>query len=333
MDHLRGAHNVPLEVKSACLDKFLPPWTVSRKLWSDSLPAQHSGISTDVLLFSDIHLSLVHHYMIHKRGLPHIAFRKNSLSQLCALLPSPVTLPPARVVSPESSGSGSLRPVSSPEVVLGPARTMRRAHRRRRPVRVEEPAVVSVPVLTLQDPLAAVGAVVLDCRPPLLPVSIDINNVNLSAVRFPAVSTAMDGLLPSSSASRPAPDVGPPSSLAAAEQEFPWNDMGDMPESPRLQQMFRESVPKRPEQTFESLWDGRRPRQRQPPRLRQQRRHMTGLICFSCGRPGHTATRCPDFNETLPFQQPGWRMVERTGGATILPPLAVTDRRRAENDG
>ena len=31
MDHLRGAHNVPGEVKSACLEKFLPPWTVSRK--------------------------------------------------------------------------------------------------------------------------------------------------------------------------------------------------------------------------------------------------------------------------------------------------------------
>ena len=117
MDHLRGFHNVPWEVKSACLEKFIPPWTVSRKVWSDALSAQHSGISTDVLLFSDIHLSLVHHYRIHKRGLPHIAFRKNYLSQLCALLPSPVTLPPARVVLPESSGSGSLWPVGS--VCLG----------------------------------------------------------------------------------------------------------------------------------------------------------------------------------------------------------------------
>ena len=152
---------------SACLEKFLPPWTVSRKVWSDALSAQHSGISTDVLLFSDIHMSLVHHYRIHKRGLPHIAFRKNYLSQLRALLPSPVTLPPARVVSPDSSGSESLHPVDSPEVVLGPARTTRRAHRRRRPVHVEEPAVVSVPVLTIQDPLAAAGAVVLDCRPPI----------------------------------------------------------------------------------------------------------------------------------------------------------------------
>ena len=174
MNHLRGSYNVPWEVKSASLEKFLPPWTVSRKVWSDALFAQHSGISTVVLLFSDIHLSLVHHYRIHKRGLPHIAFRKNYLSQLSALLPLPVALPPARVVSPDSSGSGSLRPGDFPEVVLGPTRTTRRAHRRRRPVRVEEPAVVSVPVITIQHPLAAAGAVVLDCRPPLLPVYMDI---------------------------------------------------------------------------------------------------------------------------------------------------------------
>ena len=32
MDHLRGSHNVPWEVKSASLEKFLPPWTVSRKV-------------------------------------------------------------------------------------------------------------------------------------------------------------------------------------------------------------------------------------------------------------------------------------------------------------
>ena len=63
----------------------------------------------------------------------------------------------------------------------------------------------------------------------------------------------------------------------------------------RLQQLLRESVLNTLEQTLESLFDGRRPRQRQPPRLRQQRRNITGVICFSCGRPGHTATRCPDF--------------------------------------
>ena len=95
----------------------------------------------------------------------------------------------------------------------------------------------------------------------------------------------------------------------------------------RLQQLLRESVPNTLEQTFKSLFDG------QPPRLRQQRQDRTGVICFSCGRPGHRAMRCPDFNKTLAFLQPGWRTMERPGGVTILPPQPLTDRQQAENDG
>ena len=57
-----GRMNVPWEIKSASLEQYLPPWTVTRKVWSDSLTAQHSGGP----LFSDVHLSLVHHYRIHK---------------------------------------------------------------------------------------------------------------------------------------------------------------------------------------------------------------------------------------------------------------------------
>ena len=44
MDHLRGAHDVPWEVKSASLVKYRPPWTVTRQVWSHSLSAQHSEI-------------------------------------------------------------------------------------------------------------------------------------------------------------------------------------------------------------------------------------------------------------------------------------------------
>ena len=107
MDHIRGAHDVSWEIKSASLEKYLPPWTVTRKVWSDSLTPRHYVISTDVLLFSDIGLSLVHHYRVHKRGLPHIAFQRNYMSQLRALLPLLVVLPTAGV-SPESSSSSSL---------------------------------------------------------------------------------------------------------------------------------------------------------------------------------------------------------------------------------
>ena len=75
----------------------------------DSLTPRHSGISTDVLLFTDIGLSLVHHYRVHKRGLPHLAFRlnylafrRNYLSQPRALLPLPMVLPTSGGVAQHS---------------------------------------------------------------------------------------------------------------------------------------------------------------------------------------------------------------------------------------
>ena len=83
MDYVRGAHDVPWDVKSASLEQFVPPWIARHQIWSDSFTADHSGISTDVLLFTDINLSLTHHYRVHKRGLPHIAFRKNACEHGC----------------------------------------------------------------------------------------------------------------------------------------------------------------------------------------------------------------------------------------------------------
>ena len=71
MDHVRGAHKVPEEVQ---LYTLFPPWTVTRQVYRDSLTSHHSGISNDILLFSDIGLSLVHHYRVHKRGLPMSRF-------------------------------------------------------------------------------------------------------------------------------------------------------------------------------------------------------------------------------------------------------------------
>ena len=118
--------------------------------------------------------------------------------------------------------------------------------------------------------------------------------------------------------------------LSNTERPNPKPEIPDILE--RLQQLLRESVPNTLEQTLKSLFNGERQRQRQPPRLRQQRRDWTDVICFSCGRLGHTATRCPDFNETLPFLQPRWQTVKRSGGVTMKPPRAITDRRRAEND-
>ena len=44
------------------------------------------------------------------------------------------------------------------------------------------------PVLKVQDSLAAAGVLVFDCRPPLLPVSMDISGVDVLVIRASAVS-------------------------------------------------------------------------------------------------------------------------------------------------
>ena len=113
------------------------------------------------------------------------------MSQLRALLPLPAVLPTAG----ESPRSSLMCQAGSPNAVVSSTRTSRRAVRRPRPVRVMESPVQNVPVLMVQDPVAAAGAVVLDCRPPLLPVSMGISGVDLLAIRAPAVSTGA-GVLP-----------------------------------------------------------------------------------------------------------------------------------------
>ena len=100
------------------------------------------------------------------------------------------------MVSPDSSGSSSSRLAESPEVVEKSPRTTKCAYRRRRPVRVMEPSMEKLPVLTIQDPSAAAGVVVLDCRPPLLPVTMDISEVDMSAGWMLMLSTGVD-VLPS----------------------------------------------------------------------------------------------------------------------------------------
>ena len=56
-DHGWYAHRVPEEVQSVKLEKLIPPWTVTRKVYTESLTSRHSGISNDILLFNDIGLS------------------------------------------------------------------------------------------------------------------------------------------------------------------------------------------------------------------------------------------------------------------------------------
>ena len=73
--------------------------------------------------------------------------------------------------------------LDSPGVVCDSPRSSRRAFARRRPTRVMETPVRIAPRLTIQDPLAAAGAVVLDCRPQVLPGAMDVSGMDLAEIR------------------------------------------------------------------------------------------------------------------------------------------------------
>ena len=157
MEHLRNGHDVPWISKTASIERFAPPWTVRLEVWTESMRLEHSGISTDILLFSELGLSLTHHYRIYRGGLPHAAFRSDYMTKLRALLPTP------------RSTTGE--PTSPPETGRGATpRSARRSHRLSRPVRVMSEAVGELPLLTIQNP-----ATIINCRPPGLPVSIPLS--------------------------------------------------------------------------------------------------------------------------------------------------------------
>ena len=116
---------------------------------------------------------------MHKKGVPHVAFCKNYMSQLRALLPLPAA-PLAERGSPEP-GCSSME--DSPDAVGTSPRPSRRTFARRRITRVRETPRRVAPRHTEQDPLAAAGSMVFDCRPQVLSGAMDISGMELTEIR------------------------------------------------------------------------------------------------------------------------------------------------------
>ena len=207
---LRNGHNVPWISKTASIERFVLPWTVRQELWTESLRQEHSGISTDIMLFSDLGLSLTHHYSVYRGGLSHAAFRRDYMTRLCALLPTP----------PSMNG----KPTSSPEAEQGATpRSKRRVHRPFRPVRVMSAAVGELPVLTIQDPADVFGASVIDCRPPVLPVSIPLRALSPTTIENARGASAFN---PSRTEGQSIMDMDTNEITICRIVGFPWNDPG-----------------------------------------------------------------------------------------------------------
>ena len=67
-------------------------------------------------------------------------------------------------------------------------------------------------------------------------------------------------------------------------------------------------------------------------RFRQLRQNWSDVKCFSCGKPGHSATRCPTSDVTFPFILPGWKAEKTPTDYLMISPKMAMDRRRAENE-
>ena len=115
------------------------------------------------------------------------------------------------------------------------------------------------------------------------------------------------------------------------------------PEVPAVEKLFQRLVTEiqsRPppamtelEQMMRSFLSEQRQRQRPSQRQRPARQDWSDVVCFSCGKSGHAATRCPNLNDSFPFMQPGWWAEKTPGGFIMIPPRVAMDRRWAENGG
>ena len=152
-------------------------------MWTESLLGSNSGISTDILLFSDIHLSLTHHYRLHRRGLPHSAFRRDYLARLRGFVTRPAGQSRRDTVSPVASSPVLSPGARSVEQDSETPRLTRRGRRRIRSVGVLQDSVGDLQVVTAQEASDMHGALVYDCRPPLLPVSLRLGDIGALPLR------------------------------------------------------------------------------------------------------------------------------------------------------
>ena len=72
---------------------------------------------------------------------------------------------------------------------------------------------------------------------------------------------------------------------------------------------------------------------RPPTRLCPIRRDWNGVVCFSCGKSGHAATRCPALDESFPFMLPGWRAEKTPRGFVMVSPRSVVARKTSTDLG
>ena len=93
--------------------------------------------------------------------------------------------------SPVSSGPVLTRHAGSAELELESLRRTRCAKCRMQPIQVLRESVGVLPTLTIQDPSNLQGAIVYDCQPTFLPVSLQFEDIGPLPLRQTVVSASL----------------------------------------------------------------------------------------------------------------------------------------------
>ena len=84
-------------------------------------------------------------------------------------------------------------------------------------------------------------------------------------------------------------------------------------------------------ETMLRTFSGGNSRQVSSPDSRLVGHNWSDVKCFSCGKTGHSANRCPMLDVTFPFILPGWKAKKTLTGYLMISPKMATNCRRAEN--
>ena len=71
----------------------------------------------------------------------------------------------------------------------------------------------------------------------------------------------------------------------------------------------------------------------QQPRPGSFWRDCNAVVCFSCGKAGHSANHCPTLDDSFPFMLLGWKAEKTVGGYAMISPRAAAERKTATDPG
>ena len=82
LEHLAEKHGGSTLVATTNVEKFFPPWTVTRDVWHAARRPDLSGVAVDALLFHEAGRRLVHRYRVYKDPFPHPVLRNGVVPRL-----------------------------------------------------------------------------------------------------------------------------------------------------------------------------------------------------------------------------------------------------------